>query len=460
MAKVWAASMGLAVAGFILACSPSIDIVSPVMDAGTLLCESSLHTDCDDGPGLSCVDTQIDASHCGGCGMACESAVCVGGDCCVGDEPTSCVVDGLATCVDVATDVAHCGTCDHACGQAAACVGGECCSGVVCGNACLGDSYVVQRTLGPSECLSGVLQDLDGDGYDDAIYGCQLGESLEIYWGNAAGILGDPFSLDAGRVSPHMGFGDVDEDGYKDIVVAVQGMGPPYTDRLRTFFGGPSRSFPRQADVMLDGNPRTMVLADLDHDGHLDVLIDRPQAADPCMYLLPGNGRGLFDTVAPACIWSIPAFADDNGSAGVLSQTATRTRIARTSVNSLFILELDAAGAMLNAARHPVDGLSAVSSVSVVDADGDDELDIVAVGLPTDAGAAVVIVRNNAALGECPFDSEFAPKESEWALWISGAGDFNGDGLIDMTGRAACCYQPTSTIDLYLRAWPTAPDFQ
>ena len=144
---------------------------------------------------------------------------------------------------------------------------------MVCGNACLGDSYVVQRTLGPSECLSGVLQDLDGDGYDDAIYGCQLGESLEIYWGNAAGILGDPFSLDAGRVSPHMGFGDVDEDGYKDIVVAVQGMGPPYTDRLRTFFGGPSRSFPRQADVMLDGNPRTMVLADLDHDGHLDVLV-------------------------------------------------------------------------------------------------------------------------------------------------------------------------------------------
>jgi len=61
-----------------------------------------------------CVDTQVDAAHCGVCDKACSNGeVCSAGQCgleCVGGT-TKCG----ATCTNTANDPAHCGQCDNAC---------------------------------------------------------------------------------------------------------------------------------------------------------------------------------------------------------------------------------------------------------------------------------------------------------------------------------------------------------
>jgi hypothetical protein len=397
----------------VLGCSAPIEI-TPAPDQGVPVCALETESDCDPGPELMCVDLNHDA--------------------------------------------AHCGMCDRACPADVPCVGGACCTGVACGDACLGNSFRVERTSGPSECIAGYLHDLDGDGFDDAVYTCQLDESIQVYWGNPRGTLGTPFVLASGRVSPHLAFGDVDEDGRTDLVVAVQGEGPPFTDRLSIFFGGPSRTFPRQADVMLDGNPRTLVLSDLDRDGHLDVLIDRPGADEPCMYLLPGNGRGLFDTISPACVWTIPSPPDDSTGAVVLFTTDTQTRIARPTSQALWVLDLDAAGVLTNAAVVAVPGFPFVQGVTAWDLDGDHVLDAVVNGRPNSLGASVGVLRSTPDAETCDIDSEFAAAHEGNLVYLGGAGDFNGDGLMDMVGVAACCEQPTGTLDLYVREWDG--DFQ
>lgn len=391
-------------------CSPGIAITLPDVDAALpLVCSNALETDCDEGPALLCYD--LDA------------------------------------------DEAHCGNCERACGVSEVCAGGECCGGAVCGAACLGDRFVVEEATGPSECIGAVLHDLDGDGFDDAIYPCQLGESIEVYWGNSAGALGTPLSIPSGRVSPHLALGDVDEDGHEDMLSSLQGMGPPYTDRIRVFFGGPARTFPRQADIFFGGNPRAMLLAHVDDDAHLDLLIDQPGVADPCMVMLPGNGNGVFDTSEPSCVWNIPASPDDNANMRLLSREAGVTRVARTSNDGLWMLEVSEFGVLRSAVRKTFPSMDRVAHVSVVEADGDSTPDMIVTGHAAAGGPTVVIVRNQADLETCAFDSGFAPDAPAGPLWIMGAGDYNGDGLIDMVGRASCCEQPTSTLGLYIRQW-------
>ncbi|MBI4700903.1 MAG: hypothetical protein HY744_07030 [Deltaproteobacteria bacterium] len=91
--------------------------------------------------GSSCVNTQIDAANCGGCGNACpQGQVCASGQCvlqCFGGT-TKC---GNA-CVDTKVDPANCGGCGAACPQGQVCLNSQCalvCPGGLtnCSNQCV-----------------------------------------------------------------------------------------------------------------------------------------------------------------------------------------------------------------------------------------------------------------------------------------------------------------------------------
>ncbi len=77
-----------------------------------------------------CVDTKSDASNCGGCGTACDSAeVCFDGTC--RDSCPANTEQCGATCADTETSSAHCGACDSPCA-------GECSSGTCMGSCAAG----------------------------------------------------------------------------------------------------------------------------------------------------------------------------------------------------------------------------------------------------------------------------------------------------------------------------------
>ncbi|MBK6812809.1 MAG: VCBS repeat-containing protein [Sandaracinaceae bacterium] len=290
----------------------------------------------------------------------------------------------------------------------------------------------MERRTGPRS-VGALLYDLDADGFDDAVYPCQLGESIELYWGNTAGTLGTPLSLASGRVSPHMAFGDVDENGHQDMLVALQGEGPPFTDRIRIFFGGGMRTFPRQSDIMFDGNPRAMVLTDLDADGHLDLLMDRPGAADACMVLLPGNGRGLFDTVDPLCVWSIPASPDDGANIVVVARDPGVTHFARVVSEAVWRLDITDAGVVVSAARQVVPGVERAAHLTVLEADGDESPDLIVASVPMATSGPVVIQRSTTPAASCDYDSGFYRTRTVSRSGLPAPVTSTATGLIDLS---------------------------
>lgn len=82
--------------------------------------------------GVTCVDLQTSADHCGACGHGCGLGSCVAGACVCETTPatvTSCGAASSPECADTATDGANCGTCGHGCSKELAgsqCAGGAC----------------------------------------------------------------------------------------------------------------------------------------------------------------------------------------------------------------------------------------------------------------------------------------------------------------------------------------------
>jgi hypothetical protein len=89
--------------------------------------------------GSTCVDLQINPSHCGACTTACRTGeTCTGGNCTCQAGLDDCG----SGCVDLQSDGAHCGACDTACGAGRVCSAGVCSltcgTGLVpCGTSCV-----------------------------------------------------------------------------------------------------------------------------------------------------------------------------------------------------------------------------------------------------------------------------------------------------------------------------------
>jgi hypothetical protein len=109
----------------------------------------------------TCVDTDVDPSHCGACSNACGAGeVCSAGACATSCGSGTTMCDGA--CVDTDVDPAHCGDC------ATACDAGEVCSLGTCALACGG---------GTTECDGRCFDtDVDPAHCGDCATACDAGE--------------------------------------------------------------------------------------------------------------------------------------------------------------------------------------------------------------------------------------------------------------------------------------------
>ncbi len=254
--------------------------------------------------------------------------------------------------------------------------------------------------------------DIDGDGFSDVIVGAQLynGETsdqgaIAVFYGSASGIVvpGSPTIFTYENEEARFGYtvagaGDVNGDGFSDVIA-----GAPYHEHgesdegaARLYYGSASGLNP--APVMLEANVENGLFGssvagagDVNGDGYSDVVVSSPQF---------GNyGEGAF-------------YLFTGGPSGI-NTTASRIRFNRIS------------------------GYFGTSISSAGDLNGDGFADVVVAGnmYPNGEigeGAAYIYMGSPAGLNSLP--AKIIETDPEYALisCVSSAGDVNGDGYSDL----------------------------
>jgi hypothetical protein len=118
-------------------------------------------------------------------------------------------------------------------------------------------------------------------------------EVAEVSLGNGDGTFGKPVVLTKGPQLNSIASGDLNEDGRLDIVVSSEpDVVIGENGSILVFFGNGDGTFVTGPTLAGGPSPMSLILADLDLDGHLDIV----DGAEPTagVRVNPGNGDGTF----------------------------------------------------------------------------------------------------------------------------------------------------------------------
>jgi hypothetical protein len=340
--------------------------------------------------------------------------------------------------------------------------------------------------------------DVNGDGFADVIVGAawfSAGETWEgaafVFMGSASGIAdGNPATaaaqLESDQVQGLLGYsvsgaGDVNGDGFADVIVGADGYDAGETDEGAAFV------FMGSASGIADGNPATAAAqleadqeyaylgtsvsgaGDVNGDGFADVIVsaayyDAGQVDEGAAFVFLGSAWGIADgnpasaaaqlesdQVGAALGYSVSGAGDVNGD-GFADVIVGAVWFCASEINE------GAAFVFLGGASGIVDGNPATAaghlesnqagahlgrSVSGAgDVNGDGYADVIVGSVYYDAGqnnegAAFVFLGGASGIADGNPASAAAQLESDQAdarlgVSVSGAGDVNGDGYADV----------------------------
>lgn len=276
---------------------------------------------------------------------------------------------------------------------------------------------------------SPMVADLDGDGRSEII--CLGFSTVRVFAGDGTSAPGWPVTLPFGSVTSWdgMAVGDVDGDGVQELVVASGNA--PYSTFLLDSTGHVRPGWPRTlpgSGVRL-GYP---VMADLDGDGQLDVVI---AGGDGSMHAFNAAGAELpgWPVQGPAAALNPPAVADLDGDGRLEVVAGTAVFSGQAWMSSLSVWRAD--GTTLPgwpvsfAANRAFFGFG---QPAIADVDGDGSLEVIASSNSTfwPGADALRAYRASGALvsGFPKITSDLGAHQSDGAA----IGDLDGDGRLDL----------------------------
>lgn len=274
--------------------------------------------------------------------------------------------------------------------------------------------------LGPSSAGLPALGDLDGDGALDVALA--MGRHVVQLLSQQQGTLDlpvDPVTASSGASSAiGLRVADLDRDGHLDVVAALAG-----TQDVAAFLGRGDGALAAPVATLLGTQAQDLLLADHDGDGVLDVVFRG--TIPKRLGLARGLGDGRFD--APVVLLAGQDLAglargdlDGDGVADLL--------VGQPATMSLLRFDGLAGGSFAAPVAVPV-GLRA-SSLQLVDLDGDARLDLV---LQSNPDGQLVVARG---LGDGTF-------QTTWQLALGAQSfaptvhDVDGDGSFDLVLHSA-----------------------
>ncbi len=197
--------------------------------------------------------------------------------------------------------------------------------------------------------------DLNGDGYADVIVGDPAANIFDgrayVYWGSSAGVSATqpPLVLataqgDAGDFGGSVSSaGDIDGDGYADLIVGADAVGND-AGQAYVFFGGASDSLVTTQPVVLTGltgvaggfGAPVAGAGDIDGDGFADVMVSAPRLGN--VYFYRGGATRRPSPAQPALITG-PAAAGPFFGSAIASLGIDRARRRAPSRSSTSFVE-------------------------------------------------------------------------------------------------------------------------
>jgi len=264
--------------------------------------------------------------------------------------------------------------------------------------------------------------DLDEDGRQDLVVANHETDYVTLLFGTADSFERRDHSRFTVGVSPHphaVALADVDEDGHPDLLVDDRDA-----ESLRLFRGRGDGTFAEAEGIPVGGDPyRGMALGDLDADGHLDLLIPNPGSVE----VLTGDGEGAF---APAGRLRAPGLAPFSVAAADVDADGNLDVVAGSGEGepgiAVWLGTKDASFSPAPGSPYPI--APGPTSLSVYDVDGNGVDDVLATSYVGDE-LSIVFGDAEAAGGSSLRVDRLAVEGSPWGV---AACDFDGDGRVDL----------------------------
>lgn len=313
--------------------------------------------------------------------------------------------------------------------------------------------------------------DIDGDGFADLVVGSPRNDTVYVYRGGPAGLASSPAVLQG---APSSGFGaalagagDVDGDGYGDVVVGMPhraAQGQQATGGATLLFGGPGGvSLGRATDLAASAGSRATAFGayvssagDADGDGLADVAVwsgippngpeeialylgrDRPRAAQrslPSSARLKYDGSSV-DWLGNAKLLACAGDVNGDGYTDFAVATSTPPNMGFAGDHVSLFLGGPSALPVVPSRRwgNPLGNSGAFAlSLASLDFDGDglDDVAVSAGAYDAHGFSAIVFDGDPSGVGAA-LGVPTAEAISQFEREVGSAGDIDGDGFADL----------------------------
>ncbi|MEZ6242697.1 MAG: VCBS repeat-containing protein [Phycisphaerales bacterium] len=158
----------------------------------------------------------------------------------------------------------------------------------------LGDgtgAFAAQPPITIDDLRQVLAADFNADGIPDLVCPRSSPSKVDVLLGVGDGTFETPVSYDAGFGANFIALGDLDENGTMDIVVVHGVVSVPPTDAtLSVLLGGGDGTFAPPVSYTVGQRPHSCAIADLNGDGHLDVVESNIDTSE--LSVLYGVGDG------------------------------------------------------------------------------------------------------------------------------------------------------------------------